>query len=380
MKDIPEFTQEASKSNLGEVKWQEENILIYGTGSFARDIQLALEKNGTGIYGFLDHRSTNDQVINNLPVHKPDGKAPPIELRKKSLVILGIHNREVNLIPIINNLKTHGYNRELLSPIDLYDHFAEELGTRYWLTSRTYYSSYTEEIQAVYKLLSDENSRKTFESLIHFRISGDYSLLPEPDTEHQYFPLDLPMWPQPIRFVDCGAYDGDTLHSLLQSKQQFEAIAAFEPDQDNFRKLSAYASKSRLPNISLFPCGVYSSTTQLTFNTGKGEGSSVSQTGKTTVQCVALDECIPTFRPTLIKMDIEGAEMDALAGACQLIKEYHPALAISAYHTPAHLWEIPLWINQLATENNLHYTYHYRAHAHNCFETIFYAIPQKEQA
>jgi hypothetical protein len=73
-----------------------------------------------------------------------------------------------------------------------------------------------------------------------------------------------PHGPQPIRFVDCGAYNGDTLHSLLSAGYKLEAVAAFEPDQDNFRKLSGNVVQNRekLPDTSLFPCRVYSSTTQ----------------------------------------------------------------------------------------------------------------------
>jgi hypothetical protein len=88
-----------------------------------------------------------------------------------------------------------------------------------------------------------------------------------------------------------------------------------------------------------------------------------------------LDDALPNFAPTLIKMDIEGAEMDALQGARQFIRIHRPALALSAYHTPAHLWEIPLWVAQFAIENGLHYTYYLRSHAYNCFETVFYAVP-----
>ena len=77
-------------------------------------------------------------------------------------------------------------------------------------------------------------------------------------------------------------------------------------------------------------------------------------------------------------MDIEGAEIDALHGAQRLITDHHPALAISAYHSPTHIWEIPLWIEKLARQNDIQYTYHYRAHGHNCFDTIFYAIPRQK--
>jgi hypothetical protein len=70
-------------------------------------------------------------------------------------------------------------------------------------------------------------------------------------------------------------------------------------------------------------------------------------------------------------MDIEGAEPDALRGAERTIRRYRPALAISLYHAPDHLWEIPLWIAGLG----LDYRMYMRGHAHNGFELVMYCLP-----
>lgn len=354
-------------------------IFIYGTGRFAQDIQHVLEQKGISVSAFIDHREQKDKTSYSIPVFRPDDLSKVDNRRVDSVILLGIHNREADLLSIIGNLKKLGFN-EILPPVVFYDFLVHDLGVRYWLTSRAYYLSHRADIAAVGSLFTDERSQTVFAGLLRFRLTGDYSLLPHPDTEHQYFPDDLPSWPRHLRFVDCGAYHGDTLTSFLRAGYEFEAVAAFEPDLENFHKLSAYISQNqhRFLNTSLFPCGVYSHTTQLTFEIGGGEASKASEMGASRIQCVSLDESIPTFAPHLIKMDIEGAEMDAILGAQRLIKNYQPALAISVYHTPAHLWEIPLRISQLAQENNLQYTYHLRAHAQNCFDTIFYAIPERK--
>jgi FkbM family methyltransferase len=349
---------------------------IYGSGKFAQAVRNTLEINNIKVDGFLDHRVSESNKLSDLSVYRPNDPNIGLEQRGKSAVILGIHNRDADLPRIINALKQSGYNR-FISPIELYDHFSEELGDRYWLTSRDFYSSRISQVERAYDLLADVKSRETFAALLRFRIGGDYATLPEPDTEHQYFPSDLPAWSNPIRFVDCGAYDGDTLQSLVNAGFRFESVAAFEPEEENFRKLSAYISRNKgfFPNASLFPCGVYSTTTQLKFEMGQGEAGTVYGNDSHMIQCIALDECIPTFQPTLIKMDIEGAEIEALRGAEKVIRDCQPVLAVSIYHTPAHLWEIPLLIHESAQRNYMQYTYHVRAHAHNGFDTIFYAVP-----
>jgi FkbM family methyltransferase len=292
------------------------------------------------------------------------------------VIILAIHNREVDMKALIARIKALGYIH-LLTMIDLYDHFAAELGARYWLTYRTFYRDYETQINAAYNLWADDLSREAYEKTLHFRLTGDFSLLPEPDMAHQYFPPDLPPWKQPMRLIDCGAYDGDVIRNFTKSGYKFSALAAFEPDAQNYARLAKYTQEhsKTIPELSLWPCGVCAISCQLRFASGLDEASGIEASGETVIQCVALDEALPNFAPTLIKMDIEGAEMDALMGARQLILAHQPALALSVYHTPAHLWEIPLWVEQLAAENGLHYTYYLRSHARNCFDTVFYAVP-----
>lgn len=111
---------------------------------------------------------------------------------------------------------------------------------------------------------------------------------------------------------------------------------------------------------------------QLAFNTGNGTASGISAAGRTVIQCVSLDEATSTFRPTLIKLDIEGAEYDALQGARELICTHNPGLAVALYHRPDDLWSLPLLIHEFAPQD---YQFFLRSHARNDFELILYAIP-----
>jgi len=96
-----------------------------------------------------------------------------------------------------------------------------------------------------------------------------------------------------------------------------ESVAAFEPDLENFLQLAERARAYRpMPpgGIALWPCAVAGRTGTAAFSSGHGEGSYLDARGDTIVQCVALDDALPGFRANLIKMDIEGAEIDALGG------------------------------------------------------------------
>jgi len=80
---------------------------------------------------------------------------------------------------------------------------------------------------------------------------------------------------------------------------------------------------------------------------------------------------LSTPAPTYLKMDIEGAEVDTLAGASRVIRDHAPVLAICCYHCQDHLWRIPLPIHSL----NPDYRFFLRPHDLEMWDLVCYAIP-----
>jgi FkbM family methyltransferase len=348
-------------------------VYIYGAGNVGRDVLRVLASQGVSVAGFLDRNARPDSVWGETPILQPDDPVISAAQRQRSHVVIGIFNRDVEMPPIAGYLKTLGYGL-ITSFLDLHDQFALELGDRFWLTSRHFYPEHQQQISAGYELWSDEASRDLYASVLKFRFAKSYEALPSPSFEDQYFPKGLPPWPSPIRMIDCGAYDGDTLRALMDGRASVGAIAAFEPDPDNFGKLTqSVCSNATAPvdTICLFPCGVSSETTQLRFSSGQGSASCASENGDTVIQCVSLDDALPVFRPNVIKMDIEGAEYAALLGARRMIEQNRPGLAISVYHRPEHLWAIP-FLARTWLKGGQHYL---RMHAYNAFELIYYWMP-----
>jgi len=119
---------------------------------------------------------------------------------------------------------------------------------------------------------------------------------------------------------------------------------------------------------------VWHATEQLRFAAGHGEASQLAATGDTVVQAVALDDVLPAFEATDVKMDIEGAEPEALEGAQRLVARCRPRLALCAYHRPEHLWSLSAAIDEM----RLDYSFFLRAHAHGGFDVVLYAIPNEQ--
>ena len=88
------------------------------------------------------------------------------------------------------------------------------------------------------------------------------------------------------------------------------------------------------------------------------------------VDVVSLDELIESDNnPIFLKLDVEGAEWQALKGGQRLIERYEPTIAISIYHQPDDLWELPLYIARL----NPRYKLFLRTQGEDGMDVICYA-------
>ena len=348
------------------------HVFIYGAGSCGRDVFDFCCRMDIPVECFLDQKSDRIREYMGIPVKKANDVSIPLTQKNTSLTVVAVFNPASDILQIVSNLKSLGY-RNIISFVDLYLVYPEFFGDRLWLTSPDNYENFTDEIIEASRLWQDDLSKDLFKALIKFRLTGDYSILPSPQIANQYFPDGIPGWEYPRRFIDCGAYTGDTLAEIYARYGQIEAIAAFEPDTDTYIRLCHECHKpdrALAKELYIFPCGLWSSAEQLKFMSGQGDGSNISQDGDTIIQCVSLDQALHGFRPTFIKMDIEGAEYEALKGAKDMICNEHPQLAICLYHKPDDLWRIPL----LLKEWNTGYKFYLRLYKYSCFELVLYAL------
>jgi len=232
------------------------------------------------------------------------------------------------------------------------------------------------QVLAAYGLLADDASRAEYVANVRWRIDPEYDALP-PRTGHEiYFPPDLFAVRGDEMFVDCGGFDGDTLASFLRrTPAGFCDAVVFEPDPRNFRKLAAYVET--LPArtsqaVEMHQAAVGSHESVLRLETRSSTASSVSGTGETEIPCLAIDATLGERAATFIKMDIEGAEPAAIEGAARQIRLHQPLLALSAYHSQEHLWQLPLQVHALHAD----YRYFIRHYADEPVDAlVVYAVP-----
>lgn len=349
-----------------------ENVIIYGAGNTGKDLCRAFKQRGIKIRCFLDINAEIGSEWDQIPVLNPETDQIPFEERGRCSVIIAVFNRDTDILSIKAALTEYGY-RNIYSFVEIYDDYSAELGERFWLTSRQYYRIYQDEIIKTISILKDDLSRQIYQSILHFRFTGDYTVLPEPDIKHQYMPLDLAIPLKPLRLLDCGAYTGEAI-SFFSEQTDVEAVIAFEPDPQNFAELEEHMRKSAIETVELWPCGVWDEIKQLKFQSSGNASSHFCETGNAMIQCVAIDRVIKGYKPTFIKMDIEGAESEAIMGARKTINDNLPTMAVCVYHRPDHIWSIPLLINDLF---GIHYDIYLRSHGFNGFDLVMYALPKQ---
>lgn len=210
----------------------------------------------------------------------------------------------------------------------------------------------------VHKFLMDNNINKE-----------NITISATKDIQSQYFD-DIIKFDDNEIFVDAGGFDGNTSVLFAKHCPNYKKIYIWEPDETNLSLIRDNNNLKQLENIDVIPLGTWDKKETLCFDAERFAGCKITDTGETKINCDSLDNVLGDEPVTFIKMDIEGAELNALKGAKNIITKYKPKLAISLYHKPEDIVEIPLYIKSIVPEYKL-YIRHYST---TYSETVLYAV------
>ena len=234
-----------------------------------------------------------------------------------------------------------------------------------------YFKEHESEFKYVYDRLADSESKRVYQNILQFKISGKIEyLLNSFNEDKNSIYADILKLGKHERIIDAGAYDGDTIREFTAfTGGEYEHITALEPDGRNYKKL--VKNTAGMKNIELINAAAWDKSEKLIFSAKAGRNSKLSAEGKT-VDAVDIDSIVNSGA-TLIKMDIEGAEMKALCGCEKAIKKYLPKLYICAYHRNEDMFALPMKIWQMSDKYKIYFRHSVYIPA---WESNFYCVSE----
>lgn len=239
----------------------------------------------------------------------------------------------------------------------------------YWIGFPEHFEQNAHRYTELYRTLSDPLSKEVLSRIVTFRRTYDLDCMRTfSDTQvRQYFEPFVEFGDREI-FADIGAFDGITSQEFARRCPDYAGIYVFEPSEANLA-----AIRQKLPDdprICLVPVALGAHEGTVRFDPA-GSSSRVAENGSAEVRVITLDS-LRDVRFTFLKMDVEGAEASVVEGAKDVIKAYHPNLAISVYHHPGDMVDIPRQVLEIRDD----YELRLRHYTEGFTETVMYFLPK----
>ena len=363
MTDLWQFLKAASDSGRP--------ILLYGMGNGADKIVAVCQHYGIEVEdffasdGFVRGHSFHGKVVLSFT------QACEKYGAENMIVLLSFASSRPEVLELI---------QQVADTCELYTPDVPVCGTE--LFNAEFFEAHFDEINAARALLADEESRRVYDGIIQYKLTGRMDILRATESDPAEAYQSILRAERFTTTADLGAYNGDSIRDLRQYAPHLATVIAFEPDRRNHRKLTEYGTALREAGDSLtvhpIRAGAWSHTATLTFhgsgnrNAGltdspaEAQGHILPSTadnpyfGKTAeVPVTSLDAVCEEVLPSgthldYIKYDVEGAETEALLGSREVIRRDAPALLVSAYHRSADLFRLPLLVHELNSAYKLY--------------------------
>ncbi len=327
----------------------DKKIVLYGMGDGAEKIRAVLDDIGVGI----DDIMASDEFVRG---HSFMG------LRVKKLSeIEQLYGDDFIILVSFGTQLPEVMDRiyDIASRHELYAPNVPVIGDG--LFTPDYAREHYEELKAAYELMADEQSKKVFENIIRYKLSGDIRLLKECETPREEM-YDLLRIGAEETYVDLGAYNGDTLVEFLnETSMKFKKLYAMEPDHKNYLKLKRRLYMIGSGLLEAYNCGAWDSETTMLFSLKAGRSSKVDASNPARgreVKMMSVDYMLQGGEATFIKYDVEGSEEKALDGSKQTIAKYRPKLNVALYHRNEDMFKIPLQVAELNRKYKMYLRHH----------------------
>ena len=321
-------------------------IFLYGTGNGGDKIITALERYGVSLTGvFASDGFVRSRMFHDFPVQAYSDVVARYGSDIVVLLAFGTTLPEVRaFIEKLNDRHTL-----YIPDVPLYG------GA---LFDRACVRENEAAIEKAAALFADPLSQALYADALWFRWTGEYRYLlrtTDPADDLRTLFADGSV----TSILDGGAYRGDSAALFCTAFPSVRDIWAAESDAKTCEKLCAYAETETRAVIHPLHDALWNENGEIHLSASASRGSGIEgknhRAKEKTVPCATIDSLRETCGAfDFIKLDVEGAEWQAIAGAEHTLATDRPSLAVSLYHRTEDLWALPLQIHRILPEHRLY--------------------------
>lgn len=285
---------------------------IFGAGTIGRQVLQECRHHDIAIQGFVDNNCVrHGQVEEGLTIKGPLDLDPKLDV-----IVVSAGNHAGT---ICRQLRDLGFEHVVNLSQFFFAIGSDEQPERGYLDDLA-----ENRIRwiALSLLLDDDRSRQVINAVIRHRLTLDTShlaLVKDGEIPQWFDPAFVKPSEQAV-FVDGGAFDGDTAEAFRRLNGPAIRIHAFELDPE----IAARASKrlASFPEVIVHAVGL-SDRREIRFRRTGGTDGRLMQLkmgGEECAEVACVDELVPEA-VTFLKLDVEGAEAEAIIGATRQIQE-----------------------------------------------------------
>jgi FkbM family methyltransferase len=346
-----------------------ENFIIFGAGLAHIPVGEYLSALGRNIVAFTDNdRSKFGKQIGSIPIISPY-ELGKILASNVGIVIASSYQREIykQLIEECD-----------VDPSIIFPYMTEMFTVQY---GEEPYKNTVKNMESLLPMMADDESRAYLINLVEFRRTLDPSfLIPNKKQIGFYdYQTNIPQISNNSVLIDCGAYTGDTAE-IFSKRAKVKKIYAVEGMAKNFTHLKNWAKNFNSTEVVPLQCflGKEEGSVEISLSDASVDADPRATYMQTSLPVQRYSEIVKVLtldslfdwkkeKIDLIKVDVEGADLDVLMGGSKLITQHSPNLMIASYHRSSHLWEIPDYIKGLCSEFKI-----YAGHHDRCIHELEY--------
>ena len=325
---------------------EKRDIWLYGMGNGAEKILAVLKKRGIAVEGvFASDGFVRGHAFKGMPV-RSFSEVCALYPENGCVVLLAFGTARPEVLSLIEKVAQR---------YPLYVPDVPVCGEA--LFDKAFFTAHEAEFQAARACFSDNTSRRIFDLVIAYKLTGRYDFLRAAVTEPQADRRILSL--QNVHsMADLGAYTGDTVREMLNIAPLSYALAV-EPDPRNFKKLSAFAEAVSNCTVSPQHAAVSDAEGSAAFDASGNRNAGLCtgrESAASTVKTTTVDALLGRRTVDYLKYDVEGAEAAALRGSEKTIRLSRPRLKVACYHRSEDLFTLPLLLRRLAPDHRLFLT------------------------